>query len=150
MAAAAAAAAALLLAYCYCYIYKSLPLFSTGMVGNRLPAAAPSAAVLGGRNSRRQVRAMLTLAAEAGAYSVGVSIARGGLSGFTVYYLGDLAGAGGVKAAPPRASHTMRVPSVLCAGPDTSMVRALRAAADCGALPSLYDEKEQVFVRFLL
>ena len=58
------------------------------------PAAAPSAAVLGSRNARRQLRSVLTAAAEVGAYSVGFSAVRGGLTGFTVYFAGDFAGAG--------------------------------------------------------
>ena len=57
------------------------------------PAAAQSAAVLGSRNARRQLKFVLAAAAEAGAYSVGFSVARGGLTGFSIYLAGDFAGA---------------------------------------------------------
>ena len=68
------------------------------MVGNRVPAAALSAAALGSRNGRRQLRAVLAAAAEVGAYSVGFRATRGGLTGFTIYLLGDFAGASqGIK-----------------------------------------------------
>ena len=59
----------------------------------RVHAAARSAAVLGSRNARRQLKSVLTAASEAGAYSVGFSVARGGLTGFSVYFAGDFAGA---------------------------------------------------------
>ena len=58
------------------------------------PTAARSAAVLGSRNSRRQLKSVLTVASEAGAYSVGFHVVRGGLTGFSVYFAGDFAGAG--------------------------------------------------------
>ena len=55
--------------------------------------------MLGSRNARRQLRSVLTAAAEAGAYSVGFCTVRGGLTGFTVYFAGDFAGAvAGVQA----------------------------------------------------
>ena len=66
-----------------------------------VPAAAQSAAVLGSRSARRQLRAVLADAAAIGAYSVGFATARGVLTGFTVYFSGDFAGAGGGKAAFP-------------------------------------------------
>ena len=46
------------------------------MVGFGVPAAAPSAAVLGSRNARRQLKAVLADAAAAGAYSVGFGVVR--------------------------------------------------------------------------
>ena len=48
--------------------------------------------MLGSRSARRQVNAILGLAADAGAYSVGFTLARGSLTGFTVYYNGDSSG----------------------------------------------------------
>ena len=74
------------------------------MESRRAPAAAPSAAVLGSRNARRQLRFVLSAASEAGAYSVGFNTARGALTGFSVYFAGDFAGAG--KAQPSAAAFT--------------------------------------------
>ena len=53
-----------------------------------------SAAVLGSRNARRQVQAVLAHAAEFGAYSVGFQLGRGCLNGFTIYLAGNYAGCG--------------------------------------------------------
>ena len=78
------------------------------MDASRVPAAARSAAVLGSRNARRQLKFVLAAALEAGAYSVGVNVARGGLAGFTVYLAGDFAGAG--KGISGRAAFTCAVP----------------------------------------
>ena len=65
-----------------------------------MPAAATSAAVLGSRSARRQMKSVLAIASEAGAYSVGFSVVRGGLTGFSVYLAGDFAGAcKGIKGA---------------------------------------------------
>ena len=63
----------------------------------RTPAAASGAAVLGSRSFRRQVSTVLALAAEAGAYSVGFTFARGALTGFTVYNSGDSSGGAGKR-----------------------------------------------------
>ena len=49
--------------------------------------------MLGSRNARRQLRSILAAASEAGAYSVGFNVARGGLTGFSIYFAGDFAGA---------------------------------------------------------
>ena len=59
----------------------------------RAPAPPPAAAVLGSRSARRQVNAVLAMARDAGAYSVGFALMRGSLSGFTVYF-GCSAGGG--------------------------------------------------------
>ena len=108
-----------------------------------MPAAAPSAAALGSRNSRRQVKAVLALAADAGAYSVGFGVVRGGLSGFTVYFSGDFAGARGAEAA--RSSMlcaSVRVPpSAARAGLNSVATTAPCAAAFGAAPPSSYDEQ---------
>ena len=73
-----------------------------------MPAAAQSAAVLGSRNARRQLRSVLAAAAEAGAYSVGFTVVRGGLTGFSVYLAGDFAGAH--KGSTGTAASTCAVP----------------------------------------
>ena len=91
------------------------------MESRRSPAAAQSAAVLGSRNARRQLRSVLTAAAEAGAYSVGFCVARGGLTGFSVYFAGDFAGAGKHQHAGTAAYS--------CAVPRTSRLEATIASA---------------------
>ena len=90
------------------------------MESRRSPAAAQSAAVLGSRNARRQLRSVLTAAAEAGAYSVGFCVARGGLTGFSVYFTGDFAGAG---------KHTAGTAAYSCAVPHSSRLEATIASA---------------------
>ena len=72
------------------------------------PAAARSAAVLGSRNARRQLKSVLAAAAEVGAYSVGFSVARGGLTGFSIYFAGDFAGA--CKGSASAAAFTCAAP----------------------------------------
>ena len=104
------------------------------MEERRSPAAAQSAAVLGSRNSRRQLRAVLAAAAEAGAYSVGFCVARGGLTGFSVYFAGDFAGAGkrassGAAAYYCAAPHSSRGDSTTAsAQPTTARAPAASAA----------------------
>ena len=104
------------------------------MDASRVPAAARSAAVLGSRNARRQLRSVLTAAAEAGAYSVGFCVARGGLTGFSVYFAGDFAGAGkrassGAAAYYCAAPHSSRGDSTTAsAQPTTARAPAASAA----------------------
>ena len=74
-------------------------------VGGALPAAL-SAAVLGSRNSRRQVNAVLAHASEWGAYSVGFALTRSALSGFTIYMAGNCVGVGGRRASLGTAAHS--------------------------------------------
>ena len=73
------------------------------------PQAAGSAAVLGSRNARRQVRAALEHAREAGAYSVGFSLGRGSLTGFTIYLEGNCTG-GGARRTPQGTAAVSAVP----------------------------------------
>ena len=68
------------------------------MEGGGARPAAGSAAVLGSRNARRQVQAAMAHAAEYGAYSVGFSLGRGCLTGFTIYLAGNFAGCGTGRA----------------------------------------------------
>ena len=68
------------------------------MEGGGARPAALSAAVLGSRNARRQVQAAMAHAAEYGAYSVGFSLGRGCLTGFTIYLAGNFAGCGAGRA----------------------------------------------------
>ena len=91
-----------------------------------MPAAASSAAVLGSRNARRQLRSVLAVAAETGAYSVGFCSARGELTGFTVYFAGDFAGA----SKRPGTAATCAVPrSSRLASTDASAQPTARAPA---------------------
>ena len=118
------------------------------MESRRAPAAARSAAVLGSRNARRQLRFVLSAASEAGAYSVGFNTARGALTGFSVYFAGDFAGAGKSQSsaaaftcAAPHPSHdamnvhalpTARTPAAAAAAPATPAAarkRGCRAGA---------------------
>ena len=66
--------------------------------------AAEGAAMLSSRNGRRQARAALGYAAEFGAYSVGFTLARGALAGFTVYFDGRHAGCSAQRTATPMAA----------------------------------------------
>ena len=96
------------------------------------PAAAPdlrSAAALGSRSSRRQVKFVLAAAAEAGAYSVSFSA---GQVSFTVYLAGDFAGAGtGIKGAA--AATRAAPPSSRVASTTTSAQPGARAPAATAA-----------------
>ena len=85
-----------------------------GMDGT--PQAAWGAAVLGSRNARRQVRAALAHAHEMGAYSVGFTLGRGGLAGFTIYLSGNCTGRG-AKRPPQGMAATSAMP------PPSGMVR---------------------------
>ena len=60
--------------------------------------------MLSSRNGRRQARAALGYAAEFGAYSVGFTLARGALAGFTVYFDGRHAGCSAQRTATPMAA----------------------------------------------
>ena len=95
------------------------------------PAAAPSgAAVLGSRSARRQVGCVLAAAAEAGAYSVGFTLARGSLTGFTIYYSGDSSG------GAERRRHGLTRTCWAASAPTTR-----NAAADSAARPPLAGEQ---------
>ena len=91
------------------------------MEGGGARPAALSAAVLGSRNARRQVQAAMAHAAEYGAYSVGFSLGRGCLTGFTIYLAGNFAGCGAGRA-PQGMAATCAVQ------PPTARDRALRQA----------------------
>ena len=97
-------------------------------------AAAQSAAVLGSRNARRQMKSVLTAATQAGAYSVGFSVARGGLTGFSVYLAGDFAGAGqGIKGV---ARFTRAVPTPSRLAPTAAAQPTARNTSAAAAAPA--------------
>ena len=79
--------------------------------------------MLGSRKVRRQMKAVLAVAAEAGAYSVGFGMTRGGLTGFSVYFSDDFSGA--QRSFTGAAAFT-------CAVPHSSQV----AASNVHALPT--------------
>ena len=98
-----------------------------------LPAAASGAAVLGSRSARRQMAAVLAVAADAGAYSVGFTLARGSLNGFTIYYSGDSSGGANRRQhGITRATWAAQPLHPDHAAPDTQR----GAAASCAAQPS--------------
>ena len=76
-------------------------------------ARGRGAAVLGSRSFRRQVNAVVAAATSAHAYSVGFGVARGTLTGFTVYLHGDFAGARAGALTSAAASSAVLHPSRL-------------------------------------
>ena len=96
------------------------------------PQAAGSAAVLGSRNARRQVQAVLAHAAEFGAYSVGFQLGRGRLDGFTIYLAGNFAGCGALRSSHSMAAAcAMQPPSTRGRAAGHAQPKA-RAAAERG------------------
>ena len=102
------------------------------MEGGGARTAAVSAAVLGSRNARRQVQAVLAHAAEFGAYSVGFQLGRGRLDGFTIYLAGNFAGCGALRASQSMAAAcAMQPPSTRSRAAGHAQPKA-RAAAERG------------------
>ena len=91
--------------------------------------------MLGSRNARRQLKFVLAAASEAGAYSVGFNVARGGLAGFSVYLAGDFAGAG--KGISGRAAFTCAVPRASTTVNDAQALPVRGAPAAAAAAPDL-------------
>ena len=111
-----------------CYYF--LATFS--MEGGGARTAAVSAAVLGSRNARRQVQAVLAHAAEFGAYSVGFQLGRGRLDGFTIYLAGNFAGCGALRSSHSMAAAcAMQPPSTRSRAAGHAQPKA-RAAAERG------------------
>ena len=90
--------------------------------------------MLGSRNSRRQLQAVLAAAAEAGAYSVGFCVARGGLSGFSVYFAGDYAGA--CRGTNGAAAYTCAVPPSSRVAPTTACAQPTARTPAAAAAPA--------------